>query len=107
MSDIYLLMLGAIPAVLLVWVLVSALKVYGFVREDSWLTAPRAALSIGIFLTVVGLVGEFVEGAEEVIAQAAPLLFAGLVAGLFYDIVGDPLLAAIKSAFEGFFNRAE
>lgn len=96
-DELFGLMLGSIPAMALVYLIVEGLKRFGFVQDKSWFTAPRSALITALVLTGVGLVSAFVPEAAQYINAAAPILFGGLIAGLFYDIVGDMLLERVQA----------
>jgi hypothetical protein len=104
MDEIFNLLLGAVPAMFFVFVIVEGLKTYGFVNEESWLTAPRAGLSTGLVLAVVALLEAFVPETAPYINTAAPLVFGGLIAGLFYELAGEALkkrVAAVVAAVLG------
>ncbi len=104
-NSLFGLLLGGVPAVALVYLLVEGLKRFGFINEDSLFTAPRAAIVVAVLLTVTALVGKFVDGASAYIDIAAPLVFGGLIAGLFYDLAGDLLLERIRSAIAAFLGE--
>lgn len=97
-NELFGFMLGSIPAIALVYLAVEGLKRFGFVSEKRMVTAPRAALLVALVLIILGLVGAFVSGAQAYIDIAAPIVFGGLVAGLFYDLAGDLLLQRVKAA---------
>ena len=104
-NTIFQLMLGAVPAMFVIWVLVEGLKVYGFVSEDGRLTAPRAGLSVGLILTIIALLSEFVPGLAPYITVAAPVIFGGIIAGLFYELVGDPLRERVAAVVAALFGK--
>ena len=104
MDELFILLLGAVPAMFLVYLIVEGLKTYGFVNEKSWFTAPKAGLTTGLVLAAVALIGAFVPEAQPIINVAAPYLFGGLVAGLFFELVAGPLrekVAAVVNALFG------
>ena len=104
MNDIFTLLIGVVPAMFLVFVIVEGLKTYGFVSDKSWFTAPKAGLTVGLFLTVVALIGAFYPAARPVIEVSAPLIFGGLVAGLFYDLVGELLREKVAAVINALFG---
>ena len=104
MDSIFNLLVGVVPAMFLVYVIVEGLKTYGLLDGDGWLTAPRAGVTAGLFLVVVALVSEFVPGAKPIIEVAAPLLFGGLIAGLFYELVGEPLREKVAAVINALFG---
>ena len=104
MDSLFNLLIGVVPAMFLVYVVVEGLKTYGLFDGDGWLTAPRAGLSAGLVLTIVALVGAFSPEAKVIIDAASPFVFGGLIAGLFYELVGEPLrekVAAVVNALFG------
>lgn len=101
-NSLFTLMLGSVSAIALTYLIVEGLKRFGAIGEDSFVTAPRAALLVAAALTGVVLAGEFVDGAQRYIDTAAPVVFGGLVAGLFYDIAGDLLLERARAAVAAF-----
>ena len=104
MNDIFTLLIGVVPAMFLVFVIVEGLKTYGFVSDKSWFTAPKAGLTVGLSLTIIALIGAFYPAIQPVITISAPLIFGGLIAGLFYDLVGELLrekVAAVVNALFG------
>ena len=105
-NEIFQLMVGAVPVMLVVWVLVEGLKVYGFVSEKSWLTAPRAGLSAGLILAALALVSEFVPSAAPYIQTAAPVVFGGIIAGLFSELAGDPLKERVAAVMAALFGKS-
>ena len=104
MNDIFTLLLGVVPAMFLVFVIVEGLKTYGFVSEESWFTAPKAGLTVGLGLTIVALIGAFYPAAQPIIQVSAPLIFAGIVAGLFYDLVGELLREKVAAVINALFG---
>lgn len=103
MENLFVLLLGAVPAMFLVFVIVEGLKTYGFVSDKGWFTAPKAGLTVSLGVIAVALVGAFVPGAAAVIAVVAPIVLGGLVAGLFYDLAGalfrEKVAAVINALF--------
>ena len=103
-DGLFTLMLGAVPAVAAVYIIVEGLKRFGFVNGKSWFSAPRVAILAALGLTAVALVSEFVPATTPYISTAAPLIFGGLVAGLFYDLVGDLLVKRVQAAIAALFG---
>ena len=99
MDVLFTLFLGTVPAVLLVAVVVEALKRMGALSDGSLVTPQRAGIVTGLVLAAVALVGEFLPAAAPYIAVSAPLIFGGLIAGLFYDIAGARLLGVVERVF--------
>ena len=104
-DELFGLMLGSIPAIALTYLTVEGLKRFGFVKDKCWFTAPRAALIVALVLVALGLVSAFVPGAAAYIDIAAPIVFGGLVAGLFYDLAGDLLLQRIQAAIAALLGK--
>ena len=102
-----LLLIGVLPIVVLVWLLVEGLKVYGFISEDGWLTAPRAGLSAGIVLGLIALSVEFFPTYASYIILAVRYVFAGIFAGLFYQLFGDPILTFAQNLVSRIFDSGE
>ena len=99
MDALFTLFLGTVPAVLLVVVVVEALKRMGAVTDESLVTPQRAGIVTGLVLASVALVSEFYPVAAPYIAAAVPLIFGGLIAGLFFDIAGARLLGTVERVF--------
>lgn len=97
-NELFGLLIGSVPAIALIYLCVEGLKRFGFVNDESWFTAPRAALLVSFALIGLGLVSAFVAGAAAYVNIAAPIVFGGLVAGLFYDLAGDLLLQRVKAS---------
>ena len=104
MEKLLVLLLGAVPAMFIVYVIVEGLKTYGFVSDKGWFTAPKAGLTVGLGVIAVALIGAFVPGAEAVIAVVAPIVLGGLVAGLFYELVGDLLREKVAAVINALFG---
>jgi len=103
-EGLFALMLGSVPAIALVWLTVEGLKRFDFVRDDGWVTAPRAAILTALVLTGIALAREFVPESAQYIDVAAPIVFGGLVAGLFYDLAGELLFDRVASAIKALFG---
>jgi hypothetical protein len=99
--------IGIVPVVVLVFLAVEGLKAYGFISGDGWLTAPRAGLTTGILLGIVAFAAELFPDIANYIATGATYIAGGLVAGLFYDLVGAGLLARVKAGLAGLFGISE
>ena len=107
MDVLFTLFLGTVPAVLLVAVLVEALKRMGVVTDESAVTPQRAGIVTGLVLAAVALVSTFYPAATPYIEAAAPLVFGGLIAGLFYDIAGARLLGTVERVFTALLPSSE
>ena len=102
-----LLLIGILPIVILVWLLVEGLKVYGVINEGSWLTAPRAGLSAGVLLGLIALASELFPAYKDYIVLTIRYVFGGIFAGLFYELFGDPILTFAQNLVGRIFGSSE
>lgn len=102
-----LLVIGVLPIIVLVWLLVEGLKTYGLISSESWLTAPRAGLTAGILLGIIALSTELFPEYAGYVILAVRYVFAGIFAGLFYEIVGDPVLSFVQTLIGRIFGSGE
>lgn len=106
-SVVLQLLIGSVPVILGVFLIVESFKVYGWTNGTSWLTSPRVGISAGIILGLIAMVGELYPPAALYIATAALYFFGGLVAGLFYEMVGGAILIRVQAVLDALFGVEE
>ena len=85
----YELLVGGIPIAVGVFLVVQALKVFGFVNGDS---AGKAAIITALVFGAFAAVGLVYPPALQYVELGFQVFVGAMVAGLFYEYIAKPIL---------------
>ena len=94
MEEALLLLVGAVPVAVSVLLGVQGLKVFGFVDGDR---APRAAVILALIFGLGALGVSLFPDVANYIELGFTYFNGAMVAGLFYEYIGAPVLGAFKA----------